>query len=317
MVVPQDDESAMTSKPSKRGKAADLAPAYEPTPRERAAMEGYLARRRENPPAPQLKVVKKRRTSEVSPDHPEPALGQVLLMEALGTEDTCFLNGLVSQLVNAGSQGPDADERGINFMLSVIKGVQPQDEIEAMLGAQMAAVHSLTMTFARRLAHVDTIQQQDSAERAFNKLARTFATQIEALKRYRTGGEQRVTVRHVTVNDGGQAIVGSVEAGGGGERNPVDNPMHPRRDVARLQAAPRCGAHTRGGEPCRAPAVRGRHRCRMHGGAPGSGAPSGPRNGMYRHGMYTREAMESRRALQLLLREARATCAELMLVEQF
>src|ERR1700733_1653622 len=78
------------------------------------------------------------------------------------------------------------------------------------LAAQMAAVHMTTMTFARRLAHVDNILQQDGAERAFNKLARTFAVQVEALKRYRTGGEQKVTVQHVTVNEGGQAIVGSV-----------------------------------------------------------------------------------------------------------
>ncbi len=72
------------------------------------------------------------------------------------------------------------------------------------------------MTFARRLAHVDNILQQDSAERAFNKLARTFAVQVEALKRYRTGGEQKVTVQHVTVNEGGRAIVGSVSPGVGG-----------------------------------------------------------------------------------------------------
>jgi hypothetical protein len=51
---------------------------------------------------------------------------------------------------------------------------------------------------------------QDSAERAFNKLTRTFASQMEALKRYRTGGEQKVTVQHVTVSEGGQAIVGNV-----------------------------------------------------------------------------------------------------------
>jgi hypothetical protein len=48
----------------------------------------------------------------------------------------------------------------------------------------------------RPLAHVETIPQQDSALRALNKLARTFATQMEALKRYRTGGEQKVTVQH-------------------------------------------------------------------------------------------------------------------------
>jgi len=60
-------------------------------------------------------------------------------------------------------------------------------------------------TFARRVAHVDTIPQQDSAERAFNKLARTFAAQVEALERYRTGGEQKMTVERV--HPGGQAIV--------------------------------------------------------------------------------------------------------------
>jgi hypothetical protein len=39
---------------------------------------------------------------------------------------------------------------------------------------------------------------------------------MEALKRYRTGGEQRVTVEHVTVNEGGKAIVGNVMHGGPG-----------------------------------------------------------------------------------------------------
>jgi hypothetical protein len=95
-------------------------------------------------------------------------------------------------------------------MLSVIKGIQPRDQLEAMLAAQMAAVQMAVMTFARRLAHVETIPQQDSAERALNKLARTYATQMETLKRYRTGGEQKVTVQHVSVSEGGQAIVGNV-----------------------------------------------------------------------------------------------------------
>ena len=82
-----------------------------------------------------------------------------------------------------------------------------------MLAAQMAAVHNATMTFARRVNHVDNIPQQDSAERAFNKLARTFAFQVEALKRYRSVGNQTVRVEHVTVNEGGQAIVGNVAHG--------------------------------------------------------------------------------------------------------
>jgi hypothetical protein len=95
-------------------------------------------------------------------------------------------------------------------MLSVVKGIKPRDQTEAMLAAQMAAIHAATMTFAKRLANVEDIPQQDSAERALNKLARTFAMQMEALKRYRTGGEQKVTVQHVSVQEGGQAIVGNV-----------------------------------------------------------------------------------------------------------
>jgi hypothetical protein len=55
-----------------------------------------------------------------------------------------------------------------------------------------------------------------SAERAFNKLARTFAAQVEALKGYRSRGEQTVRVENVTVNEGGQAIVGSVISEGMG-----------------------------------------------------------------------------------------------------
>lgn len=64
----------------------------------------------------------------------------------------------------------------------------------------------------------------------------------------------------------------------------------------------RCGAKMRGGGACGSWPVTGRRRCRMHGGAPGSGAPPGSRNGMYRHGYYTREATAQRRALRLLLR---------------
>ena len=96
--------------------------------------------------------------------------------------------GLLTQLGNASSHNQRPDENAINFLLSVIKGAKPKDQFEVMLAAQMAAIHTATMTFARRIANVETIEHQDSAERAFNKLARTYAMQMEVLKRYRTGG---------------------------------------------------------------------------------------------------------------------------------
>jgi hypothetical protein len=124
-------------------------------------------------------------------------------------------------------RGQGSSEKAVNFMLAVIKGIEPRDEIEAMLAAQMAAVHMASMTFARRLAHVETIQQQDSASNAFNKLTRTFAAQMSALKDYRSRGEQKMTVQHVHVAEGGQAIVGNVNApaeGVGARKKSEDQP---------------------------------------------------------------------------------------------
>ncbi len=207
---------AMSTKRSKAAPSSDVAKLYEPTPREREAMEAYLAQRKERMPTPRVKVSEKKGVAGIEVDHPEPVVGGVLLMEALGTAEPDFLDGLLGQLANAGTQGRAVDERGLNFMLAMVKGVKPKDQVEAMLAAQMAAVHIATMTFARRLNHVETLPQQDSAERAFNKLARTFAAQVEALKRYRTGGEQKVTVEHVHVHEGGRAIVGTVNQGGRG-----------------------------------------------------------------------------------------------------
>ena len=72
-----------------------------------------------------------------------------------------------------------------------------------------------------------------------------------------------------------------------------------------------CGARTRAGAPCRARKVAGKTRCRMHGGAAGSGAPKGERNGNWRHGRFTCEAVAERRAARGLLRSARDALAAL------
>lgn len=141
----------------------------------------------------------------------------LLLMADLATLEPHFQSGIIRQIATLGAHGSKLDETNSNFVLSVVRGVQPRDELETMLAVQMGAVHAATMMMARRLNHVETIPQQDAAERALNKLARTFATQMETLKRYRTGGQQKVTVEHVTVNAGGQAIVGAVTHGGGGQ----------------------------------------------------------------------------------------------------
>jgi hypothetical protein len=85
----------------------------------------------------------------------------------------------------------------------------------------------------------------------------------------------------------------------------TDDPMHPETKPAIPGTASRCGARTRSGQPCRSLAVNGKARCRMHGGAKGSGGPTGPRNGNYRTGRYTKETLATLQSARRLLREGR------------
>jgi uncharacterized protein YjcR len=86
-----------------------------------------------------------------------------------------------------------------------------------------------------------------------------------------------------------------------GKREPMIRPM---------LASRRCGAKTRKQTSCRAPAVVGKRRCRMHGGAEGSGAPKGNKNAL-KHGLYTKEAIAECRYLRELIRSAKQTLAQL------
>jgi len=82
-----------------------------------------------------------------------------------------------------------------------------------------------------------------------------------------------------------------------------------KREYA-FQKAPRCSATSkRTRVRCKAPAVRGWTVCRFH-GARGGGL-TGKRNGMYRHGLYTKESLQQRRYLSELLRQSRDTLAAL------
>ncbi len=83
-----------------------------------------------------------------------------------------------------------------------------------------------------------------------------------------------------------------------------------RRNTGPMRESLRCGARTRRGTACQAPAVSGKLRCRMHGGARGSGAPEGNRNA-WKHGRHSKEAIAERKALGDLIRASRAFLEEI------
>ena len=90
------------------------------------------------------------------------------------------------------------------------------------------------------------------------------------------------------------------QGGGGGRGKFGDQPMG-HRSLVHVGSTSRCGAKTRAGTACQSPPVVDRKRCRLHGGL-SPGAPRGTRNGNYRRGDWTTEAIEERRWLRSLVR---------------
>jgi hypothetical protein len=153
------------------------------------------------------------------------------MMESLGITDPRFIGPHHSQLINADGFGGE----GVEFAAAVIAGTPPKDELMAMQAAQMAVIHWATMQFMRKVAdwRESAKGDQQLAVNMATKLARTYSAQLDAIKRYRTGGEQKVTVQHVSVTHGSQAIVGNVTQGA------LEEPAEtPALTDARQQATP-------------------------------------------------------------------------------
>ena len=134
-------------------------------------------------------------------------------LSAFGTAEPDFALLMVSGIFNTACEENPANPSQPHNMfeaMAALTGIGPRDEIEAMLATQMVATHVAAVKALKRLkASVNTTQQDSNGNLAV-KLLRTFTMQLEALQRYRGKGQQKVTVEHVHVNAGGQAIVGVV-----------------------------------------------------------------------------------------------------------
>ena len=113
----------------------------------------------------------------------------------------------------------DRDEikRQRHAAVDVLIGMAPRDEFEGMIAAQLVACHNASMECYRRaMIGEQTFEGRQENLNQASKLSRTYATLLESLNRHRGKGAQKVTVEHVHVHEGGQAIVGNVESRGGG-----------------------------------------------------------------------------------------------------
>lgn len=91
--------------------------------------------------------------------------------------------------------------------------MDPKDPIEGMLMTQMITTHNAMMECYRLGAHENlSIEQRANHVNSANKLIRSYSMLLDSLQKYkgRNHHEQRITVQHIQVSNGGQAIVGDI-----------------------------------------------------------------------------------------------------------
>ena len=125
---------------------------------------------------------------------------------------------LLNQVTNPtmGSHGDPSFIEKATALTGAMHGIGPTDEIEGMFAAQLLKAHEATMEAHRRAVRPG--QCNEGFERNLNlanKGSRTFVALVEGLNRHRGKGQQKVTVEHVHVHAGGQAVVGNVTGAGG------------------------------------------------------------------------------------------------------
>ena len=136
------------------------------------------------------------------------------LLQLTGSDVPVFAKKLLSQtgLMCAKDMDDDAIKEMQGLSRAMMRSLAPQNGVQAMLSAQMIAVHHLQMHCSALGRHEQHIERVKNYTRFATKLANTFVQQATALNKLQGRGQQKVTVEHVNVHAGGNAIVGNVTA---------------------------------------------------------------------------------------------------------
>jgi hypothetical protein len=207
--------SKATITPATEKPAPLPAPKLEPTEAEQAEIRDLAKRKKARRQAPRFAGHRQEDSQvQIMPAGVHADAAGARVMNAFGITSVDLAERLTAQIMNTthlrSSNEPIA-EGTLNAALAAVTGIAPRDEAEAMLVAQMVGVHWLAMDLLRKAN--DRPLLNDAGNLAV-KLLRTYTTQLEALKRYRSAGEQRVVVQHQHVNV--TADQAAVQVNGGG-----------------------------------------------------------------------------------------------------
>jgi hypothetical protein len=231
----------------------------EPTEAEQAEIRALAKRQKARRQAPRFAVhLQDGSQVQMMPAGVHADAADARLMTALGTTSADLAERLITQIVNTIHLRPSNEPisaENLNAALAAATGIGPQDEAEAMLAAQMVGVHWTAMALLSKVGSTNDRALLNDAGNLAVKLLRTYTAQLEALKRYRSAGEQRVVVQHqhvnVTAEQAAVQVTGGADPALGG-RGAVSKPeerSHGPREPQAVASEP--GSPLRCPEPAR------------------------------------------------------------------
>jgi len=180
---------------------------------ERAELRAYAERHHASPHAPRFDALAEDKVSLPTGDSAE--LFRARLALTIGSVDEIAINHLLTHAAYATEIKDVA--ASCNTAAALLAGIAPRNEIEGMLAVQMVAAHNVALAMARRTLKADRVDSMAQYGNLAAKLMNVYTRQLEALAKLRgQTGKQTVRVEHVTVQAGGQAVVGNVQTGGRG-----------------------------------------------------------------------------------------------------
>ena len=123
-------------------------------------------------------------------------------------------------LNNVALVAPKSAKNNVNWALQQMAEVNPRDAVESMLAQQMIALNSLMMKSCNLALQLNqTVAGWDMHVKHAARLSNAFSNVSAALDKHRGKGQQTIVVKHqqVNVGNGGQAVIGDVKHGGGGD----------------------------------------------------------------------------------------------------
>lgn len=141
---------------------------------------------------------------------------------SFASNSTAFAKTQMLRLLQITRQG---DVPMLNAALAMAAAVNAKDELEAGIATQIAASHALSLEMMSKASNAGTVEALTSYSNIATKFQRTMVAQIDALTKLRTGGVQ--TVKHVHVNEGGQAIVADTFNAGVENGKSIKQPNEP------------------------------------------------------------------------------------------